>query len=57
MPVGGEARGDLRVDLGALAGQHQELLDLGSRRAVENRENLLRVVRCARWVAKAQYLQ
>ena len=36
-----QARGHLRVDLGALAGQHQQLLDLASGRAVEDLEDIL----------------
>ena len=40
----GQARGDARVDLGLLAGQHEQLLDLALGRAVEDLQHLLRRV-------------
>ena len=52
-----QARGHLWVDLGALAGQDQQLLDLAPAGAVEHPEHLLGRVQVGLWVANAQYLQ
>ena len=50
-----QPRGDIRIDLGTLPSQHQQLLDLAARGAVEDLEDLLgrvqvRLVRCERAV-------
>ncbi len=44
VPVGAQPARDLGVDLGALAGEHEQLLDVAPRRAVEDLEHLLGAV-------------
>ncbi len=41
MPVLAQPRGDLGIDLGVLAGEHQQLLDLPARGAVQDLDDLL----------------